>query len=573
MKTTKSKILCDKMLLILILALNISSVCLAAEDIWTQKADMPTARFIFATCVVDGKIYAIGGAPRPYAYYSVVEEYDPETDTWTRKADMPTARVGLCTSMVNGKIYAIGGGNPGIRTVEEYDPGTNTWTRKADMPTARGYLSTSVVDGKIYAIGGADTTSGPAFRTVEEYDPATNTWTRKANLPEPRYLHAASVVDGKIYIIAGSWQEYTSSRAVYAYDPATDTWERKADAPTARSWLSPNAGVVDGRIYVIGGDFGSPKPNVEEYDPATDTWRTRTDMPTPRGSLCTSAFNGKIYVIGGITTSFYDPLSTVEEYYPNPLIVDFNGDGIVNTKEILRLIESWGQDDPVCDIAPRPSGDGVVDAMDLELLMSYWGEPIDDPLLLSHWSFDETEGTIAYDSAGISDAYLMGEPVWQTDTGKVGGALMFDGVNDYAFAPVALSPADGPFSIFAWIKGGAPGQVIFSQSNGANWLGADSGFGYLMTELMPSAIGRFIPQPLETESVITDGQWHRIGFVWDGANRALYVDDILVAEDTQEGLAHSSGVLNIGCGSNPSAETYFSGMIDDVRIYSRVVSP
>jgi hypothetical protein len=211
--------------------------------------------------------------------------------------------------------------------------------------------------------------------------------------------------------------------------------------------------------------------------------------------------------------------------------------------------------------------------LDLELLMSYWGQPVEDPTLIANWALDETEGMIAYDSAGVNDAYLVGEPVWQPDAGKVGGSLMFDGVDDYAFAPLGLNPADGSFSVFAWIKGGAPGQVIFSQSNGANWLGADQDFGCVTTELIPPAVGRFVPQPLKSESVITDDQWHRIGFVWNGVNRALYVDDILVAEDMQEGLANSSGVLNIGCGSNLTGETYFSGLIDDVRIYNRVVSP
>jgi len=542
-----------------------------AEEIWTKKADMPTARTLLGTCEVDGKIYAIGGAPRPHGSISIVEVYDPATDTWMRKADMPTARGGLGTCAIDGKIYAIGGAEQSVGAVEEYDPETDTWIRKANMPTARGFLSTSVVNGKIYAIGGATHTSTPVFATVEEYDPVMDTWTRKADLPEPRYFHATSVVDGKIYIIAGSWQAYTASRAVFAYDPSTDTWERKADAPTARAWLSASA--VDGRIYVMGGDFGPPKANVEEYDPATDTWTIRPDMPTPRGALSTTALNGKIYVIGGTVTLFNDSLSTVEEYYPNPLVVDFNGDGIVDTKEILRLIESWGQDDPLCDIAPRPSGDGIVDASDLELLMSYWEQPIDDPLLLSHWALDEAEGIIAYDSAGVNDAYLLGDLIWQPDTGKVGGALMFDGANDYAFAPLSMSPADGPFSIFAWIKGGAPGQVIFSQSNSANWLGVDLDLGCVMTELTPPAVGRVIPLPLESETIITDGQWHRIGFVWDGVSRALYVDDILVAEDIQEGLADSSGVLNIGCGSNLTAGTFWSGLIDDVRIYNRAVHP
>jgi len=56
---------------------------------------------------------------------------------------------------------------------------------------------------------------------------------------------------------------------------------------------------------------------------------------------------------------------------------DFNGDGTVDIKDLLRIIESWGQDDPAVDIAPPPFGDGIVDAMDLELLMNYWEQPVE----------------------------------------------------------------------------------------------------------------------------------------------------------------------------------------------------
>jgi len=146
--------------LIWILVLVMTSLSLAIEDPWTMKADMPTARMYLSTSVVNGKIYAIGGASRaqPAEVISTVEEYDPVTDDWTTKSFMPTPRWGFSTSTVDGKIYAIGGaeghaGSPS-KTVEEYDPATDTWTTKSPMPTARWGLSTSVVNGKIYAIGG-----------------------------------------------------------------------------------------------------------------------------------------------------------------------------------------------------------------------------------------------------------------------------------------------------------------------------------------------------------------------------------------------------------------------------------
>ena len=53
-------------------------------------------------------------------------------------------------------------------------------------------------------------------------------------------------------------------------------------------------------------------------------------------------------------------------------IVDFNGDGNIDTDDLLILIDNWGQNEPLCDIGPTPYGDDIVDIKDLEVFMSYW---------------------------------------------------------------------------------------------------------------------------------------------------------------------------------------------------------
>ncbi|MFX0198059.1 MAG: DUF1668 domain-containing protein, partial [Candidatus Hodarchaeota archaeon] len=74
----------------------VASISLGQGDTWTSKADMPTPRFALSTSVVDGIIYAIGGAGDVnLPYYVTVEAYDPATDAWTTKAPMPTPRAGL----------------------------------------------------------------------------------------------------------------------------------------------------------------------------------------------------------------------------------------------------------------------------------------------------------------------------------------------------------------------------------------------------------------------------------------------------------------------------------------------
>jgi len=250
-------------------------------------------------------------------------------------------------------------------------------------------------------------------------------------------------------------------------------------------------------------------------------------------------------------------------------IVDFNGDEKVDIQDLLRLIESWGQDDPSVDVGPMPWGDGKVDEKDLEVLMSYWQQEILDPALATYWKLDETSGMMAADSIGANNGTLVGDPIWQPTGGKLGGALQLDSIDDYVRTPFVVDPAKGPFSVFAWVKGGAPGQVVLSQEKGADWLMVAPD-GVLKTALKgPGRLDKALASP----AVIVDDAWHRVGLVWDGSSRILYVDDVEVKRDTQAGLEASVGGLYIGAGSKLAAGTFWSGLIDDVRIYDRAVTP
>jgi len=249
-------------------------------------------------------------------------------------------------------------------------------------------------------------------------------------------------------------------------------------------------------------------------------------------------------------------------------ITDLTGDGRVDGADVCTMVDCWGTDASVCDIGPIPLGDGIVDIEDLKVLAEYIGKPLDDPTLVSHWALDEAEGFVAADCAGDCDGVLL-KPLWQPDAGHVGGALELDGTF-MVMAPLVVDPAIGPFSVLAWVKGGSPGQVIISQKAGANWLMLDPATGALTTELKSGGRSGTV---LYSDAIITDGTWHRVGFTWDGSTRSLYVDDMLVAEDTQDKLAGCTGGLNIGTGHNMAPGTYWTGLIDDVRIYSRPVNP
>lgn len=246
---------------------------------------------------------------------------------------------------------------------------------------------------------------------------------------------------------------------------------------------------------------------------------------------------------------------------------DFNVDGIVDAADMCIIVDHWGENYRLCDIGPAPFGDGIIDVQDLIVLAEYLFE---EPGLIAYWKLDETEGTLAQDSAGNNEAVIFGDALWQPNGGQLDGALQLDGVDDYVGTDFILNPTEESFSVLAWIKGGAAGQVVISQRGGANWLCTDPLDGNLITEL--KGTGRSA-SPLQSQTIITDDNWHHIGLVWDGSHRMLYVDEVAVAEDTQANLVASENGLYIGAGKAVEVGSFWSGLIDDVRIYNRVVIP
>ncbi len=308
----------------------LATAAISSAEREPQQEERPLQRSYHGAAVVNGKIYVMGGAGPDNKPVGSVQVYDPATGTWAARAGMPTPRALFGTSAVGGTIYTIGGTIKGLdklAVVEAYDTATDTWTRRADMPTPRNALATAVVDGKVYAVGGwgMDQPKGgwealdpkalaSDFATVEAYDPKTDTWAARADMPTPRSHITVSAVGGKIYAIGGGVPPRTTRSGEFhpqleVFDTATNRWERAADLPTPRSVLSST--VVDGRIYVMGGvsSHGSSLPEivktlqilsvVEVYDPVSGRWTRGRDLGTPRGWFSTSAVSGKVYLVGG----------------------------------------------------------------------------------------------------------------------------------------------------------------------------------------------------------------------------------------------------------------------------------
>jgi hypothetical protein len=427
---------------------------------------------------------------------------------------------------------------------------------------------------------------------VASRETTEDSWGEPANLGSPIN---SSFYDGAPNITPDGLELYFGSSRPGGYG-STDIWVSRR-ATTNDPWTEPiNLDPVvnssasesfpclsnDGRLLLFNedaypirpGGYGDSDIWMTRRANVSDPWGTPVNLgpiinsPNHDGQAVLSNDGSTLYFSSARSGGLGGNIGDIYKAQIIP-IVDLNGDGIVDADDMCILVEHWGTDDSLCDIGPMSWGDGVVDVEDIKVLAEHLFEEVNDPTLIAHWALDETEGMYAADSVSNNDAIVIGGAVWQPDGGQVSGALLLDGLDDFMTTPAVLNPTDGPFSIFAWIKGGAPGQVIVSQQATSDWLALDTE-GSLMTEL--KCTGRSAG-PLFSETVITDEQWHRIGLVCDGLHRTLYVDGVVVAEDIQDGLANSYGGLYIGCGKGMESNTFFSGLIDDVRIYNRVVNP
>jgi len=209
--------------------------------------------------------------------------------------------------------------------------------------------------------------------------------------------------------------------------------------------------------------------------------------------------------------------------------------------------------------------------------------------LVGWWTFDGPDMlTNVRDRSGQgNNGSLVGQASTTTVPGKLGQALLFDGVDDYVNGGSASSLDD------IQLQGGSGltySTWIYPKSNG------EGGNGNIIQKSIFSAGGWafFIntnnlkfQKDFDGATNLTAGtdsgllqfnQWYHVVMTWDGSalrsGVGFYVNGVkqtTTGTSDGDGNALSDAALSIHIGGNSGANT-FNGSIDDVRIYNRALS-
>jgi subtilisin family serine protease len=209
--------------------------------------------------------------------------------------------------------------------------------------------------------------------------------------------------------------------------------------------------------------------------------------------------------------------------------------------------------------------------------------------LVGYWKLDEGSGTVAADSSGNGNNGTVAGPVWFT--GRLGGALSFDGSNDYVDlgTGASLNSMTTRMTLCTWVKTSKIGTALIAKCTNktADYdfctaiiggpkidfnAGADQGWGWIETGTM---------------NQVVDSNWHHLAWVvdttLDAANDRIkiYFDGARVTDislyhapaQNSNIPMHSSYKTALGVrGLASGGDLWYQGLMDDVRIYSRALS-
>ena len=201
--------------------------------------------------------------------------------------------------------------------------------------------------------------------------------------------------------------------------------------------------------------------------------------------------------------------------------------------------------------------------------------------LVAAYGFNEGTGAISSDASGNSNTATLNTATWRTQ-GKFGNALSFNGTSKVTVPDAPSLDLTTGMTLEAWVyptvAGGGEWPTIMMKEAPP---GLPYTFAYVLYGKVWSPTGPVRPgmrtfttagQAVSGGSVLPANTWSHFAGTYDGTTLRVYINGTQVASLAATGaLVNSSGLLSIG-GNLVSSIEYFTGRLDEIRLYNRALS-
>jgi len=192
------------------------------------------------------------------------------------------------------------------------------------------------------------------------------------------------------------------------------------------------------------------------------------------------------------------------------------------------------------------------------------------PGLVAAYGWNAGSGSVVADGSGSGNGGTVSGAVW-TGAGKFGGALSFDGVNDWVTVNDSSSlDLTGAMTLEAWVRpsalGGADGAVQGAAGRDGVHAVCESGHSRPVGQVFVGSERNAVGSAGLALNVLS-----HLAATYDGSSLRLYVNGALVSTTAVTGsMVASTGVLRLG--GNSVWGEWFAGVIDEVRVYNRTLT-
>jgi len=506
------------------------------------------------------------------------------------------------------------------------------WRQTAPMAFPRGYANlTALLDGNVLVTGGGRTANGAdvadAVHEAEIWSPVTETWRTVASMQSPRLYHSTALLlpDGRVLAAGGGRFNGNDQLNAEIYSPP---YLFKGPRPTIES-VPTNIQYGSNFFVSTSNALSITSVSLIRAGAATHDYnQTQRFMnlgfdQAPGGLNVQAPVNGNLAPPGYYLLSIVDSngvpsvarfvklsAAPVSDSQPPSVSITSPADGATVSNTITL---SANASDNVGVVGVQFKLDDVnLGAEDTSAPYSFlWNSttatngshvlaavardqagntstssvtvsvsnaaPPPPAGLVAAYGFEEGSGTMTADVSGNGQTATIVQASWTT-AGKFGNALSFNGAFSYVtVADSNLLDLTTGMTLSAWIyptaiNSGEWRNVLIKERTGGEVYNL---YANVDTDNPAVVIVRSADpaNPVDSRGTtpIRLNTWTHLAATYDGATLNLYVNGVLVGSRVVSGsILTSAGALRIG--GNSTWGEFFSGRIDEVRIYNRALS-